>query len=400
MRIALYHNLPSGGAKRTFFEFAKQFRKNGHDIDLYILDSADESFLSIKNIANNVYKFKFLKFSRENSLLSFLNFFFSIFDILSMLLVSKKIAKEIDKKKYDFVFISNCHLTQNPCILRYSKSRKVLYSQEPLRYLYEKNIRVLEQSSSRLKRLLFDFLFFPYFFILKRIDSYNIEKADLVLVNSYFSRESFIRAYNIYPIVSYLGVDIAVFKNLNIKKENIVLSIGALSKFKAHDFIIDSISKIKGIRPELIIISDRGSENDKSYLLDKAQKLNVKIRILFKISEEELIKYYNKALLTTYASIMEPLGLVVLESFACGTPVLGIKEGGMRETIIDGYNGYATDRDINEFSQKLEKMLTDKNYLFKLGNNAEDFVNKNFTWDIAYKSLFEKINKLVLNDRT
>ena len=46
MRIALFHNLPSGGAKRAVFEFIKHLSK-AHEIDLYIYDIKAEDFLDI-----------------------------------------------------------------------------------------------------------------------------------------------------------------------------------------------------------------------------------------------------------------------------------------------------------------------------------------------------------------
>ena len=48
---------------------------------------------------------------------------------------------------------------------------------------------------------------------------------------------------------------------------------------------------------------------------------------------------------TVYAPIMEPFGFVPLESMACGTPVVGVCEGGVRETIRHEETGLLVDRD-------------------------------------------------------
>jgi glycosyltransferase involved in cell wall biosynthesis len=40
-----------------------------------------------------------------------------------------------------------------------------------------------------------------------------------------------------------------------------------------------------------------------------------------------------------YSSRLEPFGLAPLEANACGTPVIALAEGGVRETIVPGENG-------------------------------------------------------------
>ncbi|MDF5732999.1 MAG: glycosyltransferase [Rhizonema sp. PD38] len=41
-----------------------------------------------------------------------------------------------------------------------------------------------------------------------------------------------------------------------------------------------------------------------------------------------------------YAPLLEAFGFDPLEANACGTPVITIAEGGIRETIINGSNGF------------------------------------------------------------
>ncbi|HEX5418141.1 MAG TPA: hypothetical protein VFZ25_20995, partial [Chloroflexota bacterium] len=48
MRIALYHNLPSGGAKRTVFETTRRLAER-HSIDLYSLSLADQQFCDVRS---------------------------------------------------------------------------------------------------------------------------------------------------------------------------------------------------------------------------------------------------------------------------------------------------------------------------------------------------------------
>ena len=41
--------------------------------------------------------------------------------------------------------------------------------------------------------------------------------------------------------------------------------------------------------------------------------------------------------------MMEPFGLTTLESLACGTPIVAVREGGFREVVVEGLNGVLVD---------------------------------------------------------
>src|SRR4030088_2526341 len=47
MRIALFHNLPSGGAKRHTFEQVRELARRGHQIVEFAPSTADLSFFSL-----------------------------------------------------------------------------------------------------------------------------------------------------------------------------------------------------------------------------------------------------------------------------------------------------------------------------------------------------------------
>lgn len=81
-----------------------------------------------------------------------------------------------------------------------------------------------------------------------------------------------------------------------------------------------------------------------------------------------VIDYYLKGALATigpsgfpYSTWSEPFGLFVLESMACGTPVIAYNKGGPAEIVIDGETGYlakSTDqgRAIQEMIEAVEKI--------------------------------------------
>ena len=59
MKIALFHNLPSGGAKRAVYEWIKRLSQK-HKIDVFSLSTADHNFLDLRSLVTNhkIYQFQ------------------------------------------------------------------------------------------------------------------------------------------------------------------------------------------------------------------------------------------------------------------------------------------------------------------------------------------------------
>src|SRR3990167_3028834 len=92
-------------------------------------------------------------------------------------------------------------------------------------------------------------------------------------------------------------------------------------------------------------------QEDPSYahrLEQMAKDLNVKLEIRRKPPEHELVQLYNEVTALVFLPNMEPFGLVALEAMACGAPVIGVREAGIRESVIDGTTGILVDRNSDD----------------------------------------------------
>lgn len=76
------------------------------------------------------------------------------------------------------------------------------------------------------------------------------------------------------------------------------------------------------------------------------------------LKTDQLVLEYNKAQICVYAPVLEPLGLVPLESMACGTPVVGVREGGVLESIVHEQTGLLTERDPAQFAGAVQHLLS------------------------------------------
>ena len=127
-------------------------------------------------------------------------------------------------------------------------------------------------------------------------------------------------------------MDTERFHPLALPKEDFVLSVGALSPRKGFDFLIQSLALLNPLqRPRLVLASNHTEALEQQYIAQLAGRLQVDVAFRPQISDAQLLALYNQARATVYAPIMEPFGFVPLESMACGTPVVGVVEGGARD---------------------------------------------------------------------
>lgn len=99
-------------------------------------------------------------------------------------------------------------------------------------------------------------------------------------------------------------------------------------------------------------------------LVERAEELGVDASFLGFLEREELPAFYSALDVFAFPSPIETQGLVALESYACGTPVVGVHEGGLEDTVDHGETGYHYESgDTNEFADRIEQALEENDRL-------------------------------------
>ena len=80
----------------------------------------------------------------------------------------------------------------------------------------------------------------------------------------------------------------------------------------------------------------------------------------------------------------ETLGFVVLEGYASGIPVVGVKAGGLIDIINNGETGYIVDNneDMIEFTARTKELIEDSNKRLAMGKNARKYAEL-WSWESA-----------------
>ena len=392
MKIAVWHNLPSGGGKRALYYHVRGLVGRGHQVACWSLDTADHNFLPLSEFApERIVSSEFKDRSRKRFTDRWTPSYTEAVDRLRAFDdACKRCAIEIEAGDFDLVFANSALNYYVPYITRHLRMKKVLYLQEPSRFMYEAS-PVLPWVSGAPEDLEQAYLFKPRQFIADyanlqtlrlraKQEWLNVRACDQILVNSYFSRESLLRAYGVDARVCYLGVDTALFRNLGLERERFIVGVGSFDSIKGIELAVRAVALLPEPRPPFVWIANSADETYKTTISELARSLGVDFRIQMAVSDLELITILNKAALLLYTSRLEPFGFAPLEANACGLPVVGIAEGGIRETVRDGVNGFLVDPEVESIARAAERLLHDSGLAKRMGEAAADYVRRE--WDV------------------
>lgn len=206
-------------------------------------------------------------------------------------------------------------------------------------------------------------------YVRKKIDRENARASDFSIAISYFGRELMIQAFDMYPKISYLGVNKDQFKNLNIPKRNQVLFIGQKLKLNGYEYALEAMKLVpEKIRPELKVLSISKKSDER-------------------LSDKEIIKLYNESLITLSLSNLDTFGLVVLESLACEVPVVAFNVAGYRETMINGKTGYLVDFSAQEIADKITALIKNPQLRKRMGKAGRKWIEDQWTWKKQIENL-------------
>lgn len=402
MKIAVWHNLHSGGGSRALQYHIQGLVEKGHHVEIWADEPDAGGFMHLPTSVK-LHKVP-LKYDEHQSSLKerFSSVFFEKdFNMKAMEKHCQKCADEINKGGFDVLFANSCFYYGVPFISRYVNIPKVLYLGEPNRYLYEAMPeQIWEAPQETLNK--WSSKFWIYFFsntwrtnkyrVYVREERKNFNAFDKVLVNSYFSMESCKRAYGLLSEVCYLGVDNSLFKPVNTSNsKHYVVGLGGFYRHKNPELAIRSVGEVKQNRPKLLWIGNMVDEKYWIEMVELARSLDVTLELKKMVTDEQLVQLLSGAICMIYSSNLEPFGFAPLEANACGTPVIAVAEGGVRETIIHGKNGFLANQKPKEIAQFISQLTDNQEIRKKISSFAIDNVKEN--WSLS--SCSERINKAI-----
>ena len=132
-------------------------------------------------------------------------------------------------------------------------------------------------------------------------------------------------------------------------------------------------------RHPLVLVGVRGWAH--ALLVEKVRSLGLADHVSFigRVSDDELLNWYQRARLFVFPSLHEAFGLPVLEALACGTPVVAADILCLREVAADAVT-YVDPTWAPSIARGIESALGDSAALARTASDGPEWAPR-FAWD-------------------
>ncbi|MDP2940950.1 MAG: glycosyltransferase family 4 protein [Candidatus Omnitrophota bacterium] len=239
-----------------------------------------------------------------------------------------------------------------------------------------------------------------------------INGCDAVFTVSDFEKEYFVKkginkrkifvAYNAIEPAEYAPRNLEAFREELCKKYQMsnatkkIVFIGRKIEYKGVDILIEAASKLMAKMDLRLFLVGPDFPWFSRHYSALPQGIRDKVIDLGVIDEREKVNLLHTCDVLALPSRHEAFGIVFLEAWICGLPVVGADTGWMPHLLKD--NGLISRYgDSNDLAQKLEKILTRKDLANEMAHNGRNKVMDHYVWDAVggrildvYRSLLEK----------
>lgn len=247
-----------------------------------------------------------------------------------------------------------------------------------------------------------------YYKVLWRYQNNSLKISDVVTSVSEYTKWKLEEVFGYSDTkVIYNGVDIGLFKPLNIYSDKIkigdieidhsdkiiLLFSGNFNKRKGADILLRLINKIKKEKlDDKFTFIFTGLK--RTSILNHLNTSNNFIIGLNRVSVQDLVMLYSISDIFIFPSRLEGFGLAIAEAMACKTPVISTGYSSIPELVVPDKGGILCDESINCFYESLLYLSQDENIRKKMGEFNRKRITNKFSLEIMADKYYKLYRKL------
>jgi glycosyltransferase involved in cell wall biosynthesis len=207
----------------------------------------------------------------------------------------------------------------------------------------------------------------------RAIDFIAVRRAGQLVANSRYAAARVRQLYRREAdAVVYPGVDLEQFQPGPRAEPAYAISVSRLSAEKGIDRLVELWREVPDLPLHVV-----GSATPEVLREWRARAPH---GVVFRghLTAADLAAAYRGAAVAVFAPYGEEFGLAPLEAMACGVPVVAWRDGGLRETVVDGETGYLVTDGVT-FRQRVRLLLHDAQRRRAFGEAARTRAEQ-FSW--------------------
>lgn len=193
------------------------------------------------------------------------------------------------------------------------------------------------------------------------------------------------------------GIDIERIKRITPSSDECdIFFAGRLIKEKNVDMLLEVVNHLRKTVPDIKchIIGD-GPEKERLTGLARERGLQDNVKFFGFREYDEIIARMKSSKVLVLPSSREGFGMVVIEAFACGVPVITVKnQRNAASTLVSEGTGFVVNPDARELSSAIRTIITDGILRKKMSAAALD-ASQEYDWDKMVSELTRLYRELI-----
>lgn len=286
---------------------------------------------------------------------------------------------------YDVI---NAHQTPSEWIR--NKNKPVIF------YCHSPNREAFDLYEWRMKRrgLLAKPVFWASIQAFKHFEFKTVPRIEHIFTNSRNSQARISKYLHRSSEVLYPGVDTQKFSFKS--QENFFFCPSRIAPEKDFEYAIKAFKIFSGRFKDwrLIIAGSLSNRPEHQRYFKKLKSMcDDSISIETNVTEERLLDLYARCYAVLYTPVNEDYGLIPLEAMASSKPCIAKNEGGPRETVLDGKDGFLVPS-MWKMAEKMEWLAKHPERCAEMGKAGRRKVQRDFTWERFLKRFEEKAREV------
>ena len=193
------------------------------------------------------------------------------------------------------------------------------------------------------------------------------------------------------------GIESVTIKNgVDFSRRKYITFSGRISPEKGPDIFLEVAKHYEGRNDlQFILTGDGFSREEMEKLAAKLQLKNVTFTGWIDDREKYFdILSHTKALIVPSLWI-ETFGIILLDAFQCGVPVIASNRGGVPLVVEDGKHGFVVEPTAPEIISRLDAIIDNPSLWERMSKACMDYDFKKFSWDRNAEQLRQLYQKVI-----